>query len=102
MATGVEAVLLHSESCRDNTELDCNVAGSETLGNKESNTQYLPIVRHQNMSLVLQEGSMYQANQENCFRLTLTQEEKSNQIHISMFWGLLYVRIIISPKYSDH
>lgn len=57
VATGVEAVLLDTESCRDSTELDCNVAGSETLGNKESNTQYLPFVKHQNMSLVVQVGS---------------------------------------------
>jgi len=52
VATGVEAVLLGSESCRDSTELDYNVAGSETLGNKESNTQHLPIVKHQNMLVV--------------------------------------------------
>jgi hypothetical protein len=53
VATGVEAAPLNSESCHDSTELDCNVAGSETLGNKESNTQYLPIVEHQNMSNTL-------------------------------------------------
>jgi hypothetical protein len=57
VATGVEAVPLDSESCRDCTDLDCNVAGSETLRNKESNTRYIPIVKHQNMPLVVQEGS---------------------------------------------
>jgi hypothetical protein len=57
VTTGVEAVPLDLESCHDSTELDCNVARSETLGNKESNTQYLPIVKHRNMSLVVLEGS---------------------------------------------
>jgi hypothetical protein len=50
VATGVEAVPLNSESCGDSTELDCNVAGSGTLRNKESDTQYLPNIEHQNMS----------------------------------------------------
>jgi len=62
VATGVEAVPLDSEYCRDSTELDCNVAGSGTLRNKKSITQYLPIVKHQNISLVVQEGS-YVPNQ---------------------------------------
>jgi hypothetical protein len=36
VATGVEAAPLDSESCRNSTELDCNVVGGETLGNKGS------------------------------------------------------------------
>jgi hypothetical protein len=35
VATGVEAAPLDSESCRVSTELDCNVVGCETLGNRE-------------------------------------------------------------------
>jgi hypothetical protein len=55
VATGVEAAPLDSESCRDNTELDCNVAGSETLGNYGSNTQYLPKSKHPNRLLEIQD-----------------------------------------------
>jgi hypothetical protein len=36
VATEVEAAPLDSESCRDSNELDCNVVGGETLGNKGS------------------------------------------------------------------
>jgi hypothetical protein len=39
MATGVEAALQDSESCHDSRELVRNIAESETLGNKRSNTQ---------------------------------------------------------------
>jgi hypothetical protein len=38
-ATGVEAAPLESESNHDSRELWCNVAESETTGNKESNAQ---------------------------------------------------------------
>jgi hypothetical protein len=71
VATGFEAVPLDSESCRDSTELDCNVAGSETLGNKDNNTQYLPIVKHQNMSLVVQEGSHVPSQSGELFSIDL-------------------------------
>jgi hypothetical protein len=71
MATGVEAVPLDSESCRDSTELDCNVAGSGTLWNKESNTQYLPNVKHQNISLVVQEGSHVPSQRGELFSIDL-------------------------------
>jgi len=36
VTTGVDAVPLDSESCRNSTELDCNVVEGETLGNKGS------------------------------------------------------------------
>jgi hypothetical protein len=39
MATGAEAAPRDSESCRDSRELVCNIAESETLGNKRSNAQ---------------------------------------------------------------
>jgi hypothetical protein len=39
MATGVEAAPRGAESYRDSRELGCNIAESETLGDKESNAQ---------------------------------------------------------------
>jgi len=36
VATGVEAAPLDSELCRNSTELDCNVVGCESFGNKGS------------------------------------------------------------------
>jgi hypothetical protein len=40
MATWVEIAPRVSESYHDSRELDCNVAKNESLGNKESNTQF--------------------------------------------------------------
>jgi hypothetical protein len=39
MATGVEAAPRDSESWHDSMELVCNIAETETQGNKESNAQ---------------------------------------------------------------
>jgi hypothetical protein len=39
MTTGVEAAPRDSESCHDSRELLCNIAETETLGNKGSNAQ---------------------------------------------------------------
>jgi hypothetical protein len=39
MTTVVESAPRDSESCHDNRELVCNIAGIETLGNEENNAQ---------------------------------------------------------------
>jgi hypothetical protein len=55
VVTGVEAAPLDSEYCRGRTELDCT--GSETLGIKGSNNQYLSKSKHPNRSLETQDRS---------------------------------------------